>query len=51
MYVDAVAGWDDKDSSTFQTPYHSCSEALKKAASTTSLAGRKFGIPEVPQCL
>ena len=46
-YVDAIAGWDEKDSSTFQTPYHSCSKTLEKTELSNLLAGKKFGIPKV----
>ena len=46
MYLDVIAGWDEKDSSTFQTPYHSCSKTVEKTSSNL-LAGMKFGIPKV----
>ena len=47
VHLDTIAGWDEKDSSTFQTPYLACSETLEKTTSSNLLAGKKFGIPKV----
>ena len=47
MRIDAVAGLDEKDSSTFQIPHHPCSNDLEEIALSNSLTGKKIGVPKV----
>ncbi|XP_065903283.1 glutamyl-tRNA(Gln) amidotransferase subunit A, mitochondrial-like isoform X2 [Dysidea avara] len=45
--LDVIAGWDEKDSSTFQVPYHSCSHSVQSISSSSKvLNGKRFGIPK-----